>query len=250
MYTVRHSLENEEHHAHHHAHAGTPAARRRRRRGDVRLPAPREPRPAFPSCSSSTSGGTSTTGTPGSSTRWRPNGTSCWSISGAWAATTGTTPDNVEAMAADAVAFLAALGLDQVDLFGYSLGGFVAQEVALTHPALVRRLVLAGTGPKGAPGMERWSDDVVDAVVADETGPRRGPLRLLRADPHEPAGGPGVARPDLRLAGRPGRRGDARDEGRPVRGRPALGQAGLGRGAAAVRIIQPDARSCRATTTS
>ena len=85
--------------------------------------------------------------------------------------TTGTTPDNVEAMAADTVAFLAALGLDRVDLFGYSLGGFVAQEVALTHPALVRRLVLAGTGPKGAPGMERWSDDVVDAVVADETGP-------------------------------------------------------------------------------
>lgn len=86
-------------------------------------------------------------------------------------ATTGTTPDNVEAMAADVVAFLTALGLRQVDLFGYSLGGFVAQEVALTHAALVRRLILAGTGPKGAPGMERWSDDVVAAVVADETGP-------------------------------------------------------------------------------
>jgi pimeloyl-ACP methyl ester carboxylesterase len=85
--------------------------------------------------------------------------------------TTGTTPNVVEAMAEDAVAFIEALGLETVDLFGYSLGGFVAQEIALAHPALVRRLILAGTGPKGAPGMERWSDDVVNAVVVDETGP-------------------------------------------------------------------------------
>jgi pimeloyl-ACP methyl ester carboxylesterase len=85
--------------------------------------------------------------------------------------TDGTTPDTVEAMAEDAVAFIDALGLTTVDLFGYSLGGFVAQDVALAHPSLVRRLILAGTGPKGAPGMERWSDDVVNAVVVDETGP-------------------------------------------------------------------------------
>ena len=85
--------------------------------------------------------------------------------------TDGTTPNTVGAMAEDAVAFIDALGLTGIDLFGYSLGGFVAQEIALSRPALVNRLILAGTGPKGAPGMERWSEDVVSAVVVDETGP-------------------------------------------------------------------------------
>ncbi|WP_456823752.1 alpha/beta fold hydrolase [Cellulomonas sp. P5_E12] len=85
--------------------------------------------------------------------------------------TDGTTPNTVGAMAEDAVAFIDALGLTGIDLFGYSLGGFVAQEIALSRPALVNRLILAGTGPKGAPGMERWSEDVVNAVVVDETGP-------------------------------------------------------------------------------
>jgi pimeloyl-ACP methyl ester carboxylesterase len=84
---------------------------------------------------------------------------------------TGTTPNTVEQMADDAIAFILALGLDRVDLFGFSLGGFVAQDIALSQPELVRKIVLAGTGPKGAPGMERWSQDVEDAVVADETGP-------------------------------------------------------------------------------
>jgi len=86
-------------------------------------------------------------------------------------ATTGTTPNTVEQMADDAIAFILALGITQVDLFGFSLGGFVAQDIAFSQPDLVRRVILAGTGPKGAPGMERWSADVVDAVVADETGP-------------------------------------------------------------------------------
>jgi pimeloyl-ACP methyl ester carboxylesterase len=84
---------------------------------------------------------------------------------------TGTTPDTVEQMALDAVALLDALGLAQVDLFGYSLGGFVAQEIALTAPERVRRLVLAGTGPKGAPGMEHWSAEVIEGVVIDDNTP-------------------------------------------------------------------------------
>lgn len=92
----------------------------------------------------------------------------------------GTTPDTVDAMAEDALAFVDALGLTRIDVFGYSLGGFVAQEIALSRPALVRRLILAGTGPKGAPGMERWSDDVVSAVVVDQTGPA-GVLRVFYA---------------------------------------------------------------------
>jgi pimeloyl-ACP methyl ester carboxylesterase len=74
-------------------------------------------------------------------------------------------------MAEDAAAFMDALDLTEVDLFGYSIGGFVAQHLALSRPALVRRLILAGTGPKGAPGMEGWRQDVLDSVVVDRTGP-------------------------------------------------------------------------------
>ncbi|MGW6281371.1 alpha/beta fold hydrolase [Kribbella sp. NPDC055071] len=64
----------------------------------------------------------------------------------------GATPDNVEAMAEDAVAFIEALGLRTVDLVGFSLGGMVAQVVAQKRPDLVRRLVLAGTAPAGGKG--------------------------------------------------------------------------------------------------
>jgi pimeloyl-ACP methyl ester carboxylesterase len=54
------------------------------------------------------------------------------------------------------IAFADSLGLAEIDLLGFSIGGFVAQEIALVRPALVRRLVLAATGPKGAPGMHGW----------------------------------------------------------------------------------------------
>jgi pimeloyl-ACP methyl ester carboxylesterase len=88
--------------------------------------------------------------------------------------TTGTTPDTAEQMADDAVAFLDAVGLAKVDLFGFSLGGFVAQAIALAYPTRVRKLVLASTGPKGAPGMESWSDDVVASLVTpDAPGPEQ-----------------------------------------------------------------------------
>lgn len=62
-------------------------------------------------------------------------------------------PTNIEAMGTDAIAFIRALGHDQVDLIGFSLGGAVAQMVALQAPDLVRRMVLAGTGPRGAGGV-------------------------------------------------------------------------------------------------
>jgi pimeloyl-ACP methyl ester carboxylesterase len=64
----------------------------------------------------------------------------------------GTTPDSVEAMAGDAIAFLQALGLSTVDLLGYSLGGMVAQVMAQQRPDLVRRVILAGTAPAGDQG--------------------------------------------------------------------------------------------------
>ncbi|WP_319456483.1 MULTISPECIES: alpha/beta hydrolase [unclassified Mycobacterium] len=68
-------------------------------------------------------------------------------------ATEGKTPDTVEAMAKDAVAFIRALGFSQVDLLGFSLGGFVSQVIAQQEPALVRKIILAGTGPAGGEGI-------------------------------------------------------------------------------------------------
>ncbi|TMK95532.1 MAG: alpha/beta hydrolase [Actinobacteria bacterium] len=67
----------------------------------------------------------------------------------------GSVPDNIDEMAADAVAFIRALGYDQVDLLGFSLGGGVAQVITLEHPELVRRVILAGTGPAGGGGIEK-----------------------------------------------------------------------------------------------
>lgn len=67
--------------------------------------------------------------------------------------TTGRVPATVEAMAEDALAFIHALGLAEVDLLGFSLGGFIAQVIATREPHLVRRLILAGTGPAGFKGV-------------------------------------------------------------------------------------------------
>src|SRR3954449_7811612 len=65
---------------------------------------------------------------------------------------TGVVPENVTTMARDALAVVDALGLEQIDLLGFSLGGFVAQELVLLRPRLVRRLRLAGRAPPGGPG--------------------------------------------------------------------------------------------------
>jgi pimeloyl-ACP methyl ester carboxylesterase len=65
----------------------------------------------------------------------------------------GEVPTSIEGMAANAVAFIGALGLSKVDVLGFSIGGFVAQEIAGQAPRLVRKLVLVGTGPRGGEGM-------------------------------------------------------------------------------------------------
>ena len=69
--------------------------------------------------------------------------------------TGGKVPRTIAAMAADATAFIRALGHEHVDLIGFSLGGGVAQEITLTHPELVRRLILTGTGVRGGGGLNR-----------------------------------------------------------------------------------------------
>jgi pimeloyl-ACP methyl ester carboxylesterase len=86
-------------------------------------------------------------------------------------ASTGRTPHGIAEMAHDAVEFITALELDRVDLLGFSIGGFVAQEIALVRPDLVERIVLASAAPQGAAGMHGWAPDVIGAVGEPETSP-------------------------------------------------------------------------------
>ena len=70
-------------------------------------------------------------------------------------ASSGATPTTIEQMASDAVTFIRALGFDQVDLFGFSMGGMIAQVIAQEEPQLVRKMIIAGTGPAGGEGIDK-----------------------------------------------------------------------------------------------
>ena len=83
----------------------------------------------------------------------------------------GTTPDTIKQMARDAIAFIAAMQFSEVDLLGFSIGSFVAQQIALMRPAMVRRLALASSAPQGATGMHGWAPEVIGAVGAPHTSP-------------------------------------------------------------------------------
>lgn len=91
-------------------------------------------------------------------------------------ASTGNVPDSIESMADDAAAFIQALGYPQVDLFGFSLGGMIAQSLVLKHPGMVRKMVLAGTGPAGGEGIQ----NIIGTTYYDVL---RG--TLTRQDPKE-----------------------------------------------------------------
>jgi pimeloyl-ACP methyl ester carboxylesterase len=91
-------------------------------------------------------------------------------------ASTGQVPHNIEAMADDAYTFIKALGFDKIDVFSFSLGGMIAQDLALKHPDLVRKLVLTGTGPRGGKDI----DKVVGTTYWDILR-----ATLTRSDPKE-----------------------------------------------------------------
>jgi pimeloyl-ACP methyl ester carboxylesterase len=86
--------------------------------------------------------------------------------------TTGRTPNTVEAMANDAIAFIEAMDLERIDLLGFSIGSFIAQEIALIRPDLLRRVVLASAAPQGAAGMHGWAPEVIGAVGMPEPSPQ------------------------------------------------------------------------------
>jgi pimeloyl-ACP methyl ester carboxylesterase len=83
----------------------------------------------------------------------------------------GSVAHTMAETAEGALRFLDALQLEQVDLLGFSIGSFVAQEMALTRPSVVNRIVLASSAPKGAPNMHGWATDVMDAVGTPEVSP-------------------------------------------------------------------------------
>jgi pimeloyl-ACP methyl ester carboxylesterase len=86
-------------------------------------------------------------------------------------ATTGTTPNTMEQMAHDALFFIDALEVPQVDILGFSIGSFVAQEIALIRPDVVRRVVLASSAPRGGAGMHGWAPEVINAVGQPQPDP-------------------------------------------------------------------------------
>ena len=88
------------------------------------------------------------------------------------AATTGTTPNTIDQMARDAIAFITALDAPLVDILGFSIGSFVAQEIALIRPDVVRRLVLASSAPRGGAGMHGWAPEVINAVGQPQPDPK------------------------------------------------------------------------------
>ena len=92
--------------------------------------------------------------------------------------TGGRVPTDVADMGADAIAFIRALGHEKVDLIGFSLGGGVAQMVALQAPDLVRRMVLAGTGPRGGGGIWKMPF-IVGGAYAKAFLARKDPRHFL-----------------------------------------------------------------------
>jgi pimeloyl-ACP methyl ester carboxylesterase len=79
-------------------------------------------------------------------------------------ASSGETPGSFPEMGANAIAFIRALGLQKVDVLGFSIGGFVAQEIALQAPDLVRKLILVGTGHRGNDMSESQSNAIFSAT--------------------------------------------------------------------------------------
>jgi pimeloyl-ACP methyl ester carboxylesterase len=110
-------------------------------------------------------------------------------------ATSGMTPSTIEEMAHGAIAFVEAMSLQRIDLLGFSIGSFVAQEVALIRPDLLRRVVLASAAPQGAAGMHGWAPDVIGAVGGREPNPQ-GYLDVFfaKTDTSREAGGQAAAR--------------------------------------------------------
>jgi pimeloyl-ACP methyl ester carboxylesterase len=122
------------------------------------------------------------------------------------ASSSGLTPTTIAAMAHGAVSFVSALGLDRFDLLGFSIGSFVAQEMLLTVPDLIKSAVLASSAPAGAAGMHGWAEDVMRGVGGPNPTPK-GYADVFFT--HSPAGLDAAAQAVKRIYGREEGRRDA-----------------------------------------
>jgi pimeloyl-ACP methyl ester carboxylesterase len=93
----------------------------------------------------------------------------------------GTVPNTMEEMAVDAATFVRGLGLEQVDILGFSIGGFVAQAFAFNEPQLCRKLILVGTGPRAGEGMESLSPEAQAIFAETYSEPDRVWLKIMFA---------------------------------------------------------------------
>lgn len=118
---------------------------------------------------------------------------------------TGKTPESVEQMAADAGAFIRGLGLTRVDLLGFSLGGMLAQVLAVEHPELIRKIIIAGAAPRG--GEEHLLAVVEDAFAKGATDVRL-PLFFTHSENSQRAGRAFIARATARTRDRDPDSGD------------------------------------------
>ena len=91
---------------------------------------------------------------------------------------TGEVPENMSGMAAHALAFIDALGLKRVDILGYSLGGMVAQQIALERPSLVRKMLLVATAPEGGEDIMHMEKPELRKITEDPNLP--GLEKLVR----------------------------------------------------------------------
>ena len=139
---------------------------------------------------------------------------------------TGTTPSTVTQMAIDAIAFLDAMEFVEVDVLGFSIGSFVAQEIALRRPGVVRRLVLASSAPQGAAGMHGWAPGVIQAIGGLRPQPGRLPQRVLHELGAKPASGVGDPGADNRTPRGPRQANDLADSPGSVRRSVRVGNPG------------------------
>ncbi|TCV94674.1 pimeloyl-ACP methyl ester carboxylesterase [Luteibacter rhizovicinus] len=98
------------------------------------------------------------------------------------ASSTGEVPTTIEGMAVNAAAFIKALGLDRVDVLGFSLGGLIAQTLTLDEPKLVRKLILVGTGPRSGEGMSSLTPEAQQVFGATYDEPDHLWLKVFFTD--------------------------------------------------------------------
>ena len=105
----------------------------------------------------------------------------------------GEVPPSIPEMAKHALAFLDALALPQLDVFGYSLGGMIAQQMALERPSIFRRMMLVGTAPRGGEDIMHLEKPSLAKPLGDPSLQGYGVLQKIFFAPTESSQAAGAA---------------------------------------------------------